>query len=195
MAGLLLGLLANVWQRQTGEVPALVAAATSVAEVIGQLFLRLMLVVVLPLVVSSLALAVVEVGDLRKLGRAGVRTLVFSGLLSDTVVLLGLGLVNPINPGTALAERSRDALLQREARDTEGVLQKAAAAKPLKEVLVDVVPQNPLQEIVGAIDGSSKRNGMMAVMILSLLVGAAIATHPERYAGPWRGSKAGMGWR
>lgn len=178
--GLVLGLLANVWQRQVGEVPALVTGAIWMAEVVGQLFLRLMFMVVLPLVVSALALAVVEMGGVQKLGRVGIRTLLFSGLLSGTAVLLGIGLVNTIKPGTALAERSRDQLLQREARDAEGVLEKAGEAKALKDVLVDLVPQNPLQEMVGAIDGSSKGNGMLAVMIFSLLLGGAIATHPER---------------
>jgi DAACS family dicarboxylate/amino acid:cation (Na+ or H+) symporter len=50
--------------------------------------------------------------------------------------------------------------------------------KPLREIVIDMVPQNPLQEMVGAIDGSSKGNGMLAVMVFSLLLGAAIAANP-----------------
>jgi len=178
--GLVLGLLANVWQREAGSVPGLVAGATWAADVVGNLFLRLMFVVVLPLVVSALALAVVEMGDLRKLGRVGVRTLLVSGLLSGTAVLVGLLLVNAIQPGRALADRSRDELLAREAAAAEGVLASAGAAKPLKQVLIDLVPQNPLQEMVGAIDGSSRGNGMLAVMVFSLLLGGAIAARPDR---------------
>jgi len=60
------------------------------------------------------------------------------------------------------------------------VLAGAAAAKPLAQVLIDLVPQNPLQEMAGAIDGSSKGNGMLAVMVFSLLLGAAIAARPDR---------------
>jgi DAACS family dicarboxylate/amino acid:cation (Na+ or H+) symporter len=180
VVGLALGLAANVWQRQAGETPAAVAAAMWLADVVGNLFLRLMFVVVLPLVVSALALAVVEMGDLRKLGRVGVRTLLVSALLSGTAVLLGLGLVNVLQPGKVLSERGRDALVARGSDAAAGVLESAAAAKPLARVLIDLVPQNPLQEMAGAIDGSSPGNGMLAVMVFSLLVGAAIATRPER---------------
>jgi DAACS family dicarboxylate/amino acid:cation (Na+ or H+) symporter len=180
VVGLALGLAANVWQRQAGETPAAVAAAMWLADVVGNLFLRLMFVVVLPLVVSALALAVVEMGDLRKLGRVGVRTLLVSALLSGTAVLLGLGLVNALQPGKVLSERGRDALVARGSDAAAGVLESAAAAKPLARVLIDLVPQNPLQEMAGAIDGSSPGNGMLAVMVFSLLVGAAIATRPER---------------
>ena len=180
VVGLTLGLAANVWQRESGATPAVVAAAIWLADVLGNLFLRLMFVVVLPLVVSALALAVVEMGDLRKLGRLGVRTLLVSALLSGTAVLLGLGLVNLLQPGKVISERGRDALVARGSDAAAGVLASAAAAKPLSRVLIDLVPQNPLQEMAGAIDGSSPGNGMLAVMVFSLLVGAAIATRPER---------------
>lgn len=178
--GLGLGLAANVWQRQAPEPPAVVAAAIWLAEVAGNLFLRLMFVAVLPLVVSALALAVVEMGDLRKLGRIGLRTLLFSALLSGSAVLIGLVLVNLIEPGRVLSAQGRDALVAREAEATGQVLERAGAAKPLARVLIDLVPLNPLQEMAGAIDGSSPGNGMLAVMVFSLLVGAAIATRPER---------------
>ena len=180
VVGLTLGLAANVWQPEAGATPAVVAAAIWLADVLGNLFLRLMFVVVLPLVVSALALAVVEMGDLRKLGRLGVRTLLVSALLSGTAVLLGLGLVNLLQPGKVISERGRDALVARGSDAAAGVLASAAAAKPLSRVLIDLVPQNPLQEMAGAIDGSSPGNGMLAVMVFSLLVGAAIATRPER---------------
>ncbi|MBM4022299.1 MAG: dicarboxylate/amino acid:cation symporter [Planctomycetes bacterium] len=178
--GMILGLLANAWQRQAGGAPGIVAAARAVADVVGNLFLRLIFVVVLPLVISALALAVVEMGDLRKLGRIGIRTLFVSALLSAAAVAVGLLLVNAIRPGAALAATSRDELLARETRAAEGLLAGTAAAKPLTQVLIDLLPHNPLQEMVGAIDGSSKGNGMLAVMVFSLLLGAAIAARPDR---------------
>jgi DAACS family dicarboxylate/amino acid:cation (Na+ or H+) symporter len=141
-----------------------------------------MFVVVLPLVVSALALAVVEMGDLSKLGRVGLRTLLYSAVLSGSAVLLGLLLVNTIRPGHAISTESREDLLKSYSKDTANSLAKASQAKSLKEVLIDMVPQNPLQEMVGAIDGSSKGNGMLSVMIFSLLLGGAIAVNPEKCA-------------
>jgi DAACS family dicarboxylate/amino acid:cation (Na+ or H+) symporter len=97
-------------------------------------------------------------------------------------VLLGLLLVNTIRPGHAISTESREDLLKSYSKDTANSLAKASQAKSLKEVLIDMVPQNPLQEMVGAIDGSSKGNGMLSVMIFSLLLGGAIAVNPEKCA-------------
>ncbi|MFM7242835.1 MAG: dicarboxylate/amino acid:cation symporter [Planctomycetaceae bacterium] len=155
----------------------------NVATVVGRLFLRLMAVVVVPLVVSALALAVVEIGDLRRLGRIGVRTLLFSGMLSASAVLLGLTLVNVIRPGDALSADARQALVDRNAAGSADVAQKASKAKSVRDIVIDMVPENPLQEMVGAVDGSSKGNGMLAVMVASLLLGAALAAKPDECRG------------
>jgi DAACS family dicarboxylate/amino acid:cation (Na+ or H+) symporter len=172
IVGVLLGLLAN---RFGGGTP-LVATAVGVADVLGNLFLRMLFVMVVPLVVSALALAVAEIGDLAKLGRLGLATLGVTAVLSGSAVLIGLGLVNLIRPGDALAAANGAAGAA--ADDGERIAEQAAAVKPLREILIDMIPQNPLQEMVGAIDGSSKGNGMLAVMVFALLLGAAIAANP-----------------
>ncbi len=155
----------------------------NVTTVIGRLFLRLMTAVVVPLVVSALALAVVEIGDLRKLGRIGLRTLLFSGILSAAAVLLGLTLVNVIRPGESLSAEARQTLVERNAAGSADVAQKASKAKSVRDIVIDMVPENPLQEMAGAVDGSSKGNGMLAVMVASLLLGAALAAKPTEGRG------------
>lgn len=197
LLGAVLGLLANVFLRPGAPVDGVAAwdlngdgvhdgldwFCRNVTTVIGRLFLRLMAVVVVPLVVSALALAVVEIGDLRKLGRIGARTLLFSGLLSASAVLLGLTLVNLIRPGDSLSADAREALVERNAAGSADVAQKASKAKSVRDIVVDMVPENPLQEMVGAVDGSSKGNGMLAVMVASLLMGAALAAKPAECRG------------
>ena len=59
---------------------------------------------------------------------------------------------------------------------------KSRQAKPLKDMLLDIIPENPLQEMVGALDGSSKGNGILAVMFFALVVGAAMACVGQRSA-------------
>lgn len=152
-------------------------------EPIGQIFLRLMFMVVLPLVVSALSLAIVGIGDLSKLGRMGLRTLAFTALLSGTAVLIGITLVNVVRPGDSLSPELRDRIIAEEAEQAQGKIAQAEQAKSLRDTLVDLLPENPLQEMVGALDGSSKGNGMLAVMVFSLLLGAAITVNPEACAG------------
>lgn len=197
LLGTVLGLLANVLLRPGAPVEGVSASdlngdgvhdgldwfTQNVTTVIGRLFLRLMFMVVLPLVVSALSLAVVEIGDLRKLGRIGLRTLAFSGILSACAVLLGLTSVNVIRPGAWLSADARQALVERNAASSADVGQKASKAKPARDIIIDMIPENPLQEMVGAIDGSSKGNGMLAVMFASLFLGAAMAARPEECRG------------
>lgn len=149
--------------------------ALHVADPIGRVFLRLVLMVVLPLVVSALALAVVELGDLRRLGRVGLRTLLYTLILSSVAVLIGVTLVNALQPGARLGPAKREALKAQYSRDAADSVAKSKAAKPLKNMLLDIIPENPLQEMVGALDGSSKGNGIIAVMFFALLFGAAVA--------------------
>jgi DAACS family dicarboxylate/amino acid:cation (Na+ or H+) symporter len=52
----------------------------------------------------------------------------------------------------------------------------------VKDTLLDIIPENPLQEMVGALDGSSKGNGILAVMFFALVMGAAMACVGERSA-------------
>ena len=149
------------------------------AEPVGKVFLRLMFMVVVPMVFSALTLAVVEIGDLRKLGRMGLKTLFFTAMLSSAAVLIGIGLVDLIRPGDALGETQRQKLLDQYATGANDKVNKAKEAKPIRDTLVDLIPENPLQEMVGAVDGSSKGNGMLAVMVFALICGMAITTRPD----------------
>ncbi len=157
------------------------------AEPVGKIFLRLMFMVVVPMVFSALALAVVEIGDLRKLGRMGLKTLGFTAILSSCAVLIGIGLVDFMQPGRSLSDEQRQNLLEKYASGATDKVNKAKEAKPVRDTIVDLFPENPLQEMVGAVDGSSKGNGMLAVMVFALVCGMAITTNPNE-------TKTFVGW-
>lgn len=177
--GLVIGVVCGLIANRLGAVTPLVNQAVAVADVIGNLFLRLLFVMVVPLVVSALALAVAEIGDLGKLGRLGLATLGVTIVLSGSAVVIGVGLVNLIRPGDALAAARGDEQAATATPETGRVLAQATGMKKFRDIVIDMIPQNPLQEMVGAIDGSSKGNGMLAVMVFALLLGAAIAASPD----------------
>lgn len=181
VVGIALGLVAN-WLGKSNEVAQerLDWFADNISEPAGKIFLRLMFMVVLPLVFSALALAVVEIGDVRRLGKLGLRTLFFTAILSTTAVVLGIGLVNIIRPGSSLSEEKRDTLVAKYKTKASVSVEKSKQAKPIRDLVVDLIPENPLQEMVGAVDGSSKGNGMLAVMVFSLILGAAITVAPDK---------------
>ncbi len=158
----------------------IVGVTLNLAETLGRIFLRLVLMVVLPLIVSALALGVLELGDVRKLGRVGLRTLLLTLVLSCSSVVIGITLVNLIAPGRSLPEDQRKTLQERYSEKTEVATKQAKSAKPLLRMLLDIIPENPLQEMVGATDGSSPGNGMLAVMFFALMLGIALALSAQR---------------
>ena len=186
LVGAALGLTANAIASQSNDAREWVNwIAQDIADPIGRVFLRLVIMVVIPLVFSALTLGILELGDLRSLGRVGLRTLLFTLILSASSVGIGVGLVNILKPGKMSAEKQQELMSQytsdsQFADAAQQALEKARSAKPLKQILLDMLPENPLQEMVGAIDGSSKGNGMLAVMFFALLVGVALTMTTER---------------
>jgi len=156
--------------------------ATNVGESFGQIFLRLIFMVVVPLVFSALTLGVAGIGDVRKLGRMGARTALMTIILSSASVAIGLTLANVVRPGDRLGAEQRQQLRDEYGSKSQKAVEQAKNAKSAKDSLLDLIPKNPLQEAVGAIDGSSPGGGMLAVMMFSLMVGIAITLSPERTA-------------
>lgn len=159
---------------QNGIDDRLDFAATNIADPLGKVLLRLVLMVVLPLVFTALSLGVLGIGDVGVLGRVGLKTLGFTLLLSATSVAVGLFLVNVMQPGKSLGEAERNALRAQYATGAEDAAKKAKQAKTVKDLLLDIIPENPLQEAVGAVDGSSKGNGMLSIMFVALVTGVAL---------------------
>lgn len=156
--------------------------ALNIADPIGRVFLRLVLMVVVPLVFSALTLGVLELGDMRRLGRVGLRTLGWSLVLSLSAVGIGLALVNAVQPGARLTAEQQASLRTQYADRANQTVAAARSAKSLRDTLLDIIPENPLQEAVGALDGSSKGNGMLALMFFSLVFGAALSAAGPRGA-------------
>ncbi len=181
--GASLGLIANY---VAGKLDSPEAAenvtwvAENVADPVGKVFLRLMFMVVVPLVFSALALAVVELGDLKQLGRVGLRTLLYTGIFSIAAVIIGVVLVGTFEPGKTLDPEQRKQLQDKYEDETKENEKKAESKKKFVDTLVDMLPENPLQEMVGALDASSKGNGMLAVMFFSLIFGIALASVGEK---------------
>ncbi|HLQ44303.1 MAG TPA: cation:dicarboxylase symporter family transporter, partial [Planctomycetaceae bacterium] len=185
VVGAVSGLIARqVWPTSAaGEMHSTLQWLTkNVAESLGQVFLRLIFMVVVPLVFAALTLGVAGIGDMRRLGRLGVRTLVMTLVLSSASVAIGLSAANLVKPGARLSQEKRTELRERFTKQPVKAVEQAENAKSVRDSLLDVIPRNPLQEMVGALDGSSPGGGMLAVMFFALVCGVAISVCPERTA-------------
>ena len=145
----------------------------------GTIFLRLLLVVAVPLVLASLITGVASLSDLSKLSRIGGKTIALYLATTLVALIIGLTLVNLVRPGDSVPDALRIRLADTYEADVtarESAVEGARARGPLQP-LVDMVPEN----IVGA--ASDNRN-MLNVVFVALLIGAALILVPEKKARP-----------
>jgi DAACS family dicarboxylate/amino acid:cation (Na+ or H+) symporter len=135
---------------------------------VGQIFLRLIFMIVVPMVFSALVLGVYELGQSRGLGKVASRTLLYTIIASSASVLIGVGLVNLLKPGASFQIDSSVIAGQGEA--LEKIQSNAAQAKTFSESIVELVPKNPIDSAARALDGE-----MLALMVFALIFGVAMS--------------------
>lgn len=180
VTGAVLGIAAHALFPEHPRVEWLVANLT---EPLGKLFLRLLILTIVPLIFSSLVLGVVGLGDLRKLGRVGIKTLVYTLVVSSISVVIGFGMANLVKPGARLEEETRASLMERYQSQALDVAKKATKEKkaPLMSV-VEIVPENPLAS------ASKNPPDMLGIMFFSLFFGVALALIPFEKGRPLVGA-------
>jgi Na+/H+-dicarboxylate symporter len=141
------------------------------AEPVGTAFIRLITMIVIPLVIASLMVGTASLGDLRKLGRIGGKTVVYYFVTTALAVSLGLLLSNVIEPGGRVDPATRDQLASRYEGEAQGRVQIAAQAPSLKDVLLNMIPRNPVQ--------AAADFDLLPLIFFSVVFGAAISVLPE----------------
>ena len=157
VAGVVLGLLA----RSIVPAESLTWVVDTVAHPLGQVFLRLLFMLVLPILFSALVIGISEIG-VGHLGRLGGRMLGYTVLVSGISVLIGVLLVNAIGPGRNLPDEVRAAAT---GVDAPAVI-KPPATSPV-DFLIGMVPDNAVK--------AAANGDMLAVIVFSLLFGLALA--------------------
>jgi DAACS family dicarboxylate/amino acid:cation (Na+ or H+) symporter len=148
--------------------PSLDAFVSGVTEPAGRIFLRLLFMLVIPLVVSALVLGVSALGDLRRLGRIGLKTLAYTAAVSTIAVLIGVGLVNLVRPGEGLPPALRATLTAQAARAPAAA---AGAKLSGSDFIVTLIPDNAVR---AAAEGQ-----MLPLMVFALLFGAGLGVLPR----------------
>ena len=187
LIGLVVGILGGIAVNQIigGDNPGLISFIKNFTEPIGALFLRLLLMIVVPLVFASLVVGVAGIGDVRKLGRVGLKSFAYCLVISTISVIIGLTLANTIRPGTKIDQATAAALQEKFKGDAgkrvEDASKTAAAATdtPLMSVVKTVVPSNPIASIAG------ENPNMLHLMFFALIVGVAITLMPGSVSAPF----------
>lgn len=155
LIGALFGVVIHYW------IPSSYIKDTVIVEgvlyVVGQGFIRLMQMLVVPLVFCSLICGSMAIGDTKTLGKVGVKTIGFYLVTTALAVCVALGSALLINPGRGL---DMDAV-------QKGTVSSATEATSLVDTLLNIIPKNPVQ---------SMANGdMLPIIVFALFVGIMLA--------------------
>ena len=158
--GVAIGLVANVMELEW--LQAILAGI----EPIGTAFIRLITMVVVPLVAASLLIGTASLGDLRKLGRIGGKTVLFYLSTTAVAVTIGILLSNIVQPGGRIDPTTRDTLSAAYAEEAGERVAMAAEKPPLVETLLGMIPRNPVQ--------AAAEMDLLPLIIFTILFGAAL---------------------
>lgn len=181
LVGAVAGVLANVYAHNS---PGLIWFTDNVASPVGQIFLRMLFMVVVPLVFTSLSLGVASLGDVRRIGRIGARTLMFFLATTTLAAIIGLTLVNVIRPGESLDPAVRTQLLAEYSSAAGEKVQAAETQQFGVNTFVSIVPRNP---VAAAANGD-----MLGLIFFTLIFGIALTLIPTARAAPVIGVLEGI---
>jgi len=166
VAGALTGVIANLVWGKTAPLEKFVHYVTDPA---GQIWLRSLIMIVVPLVFALVSLGVAGLGELKKLGRLGLKTLLGFLVLAALAAALGLLMANALRPGEGLAPKTRERLLATYSQETEQ--SRGAGQAPFGiQTLVNIVPRNPV--------AAAAQGDMLAVIFFSVVFGVALGLLP-----------------
>ncbi len=155
LLGIVFGFAVGPW---VPETPLLKDYIMPFLDIIGKIFITLLKMLIVPLVFSSIIVGTASLGDPRKLGRIGIKTLALYLCTTAVAIAIGLALGNLIQPGVGM--------------NIEGAAAEAKAAKPILEVFLDIFPANPIDSLV--------KSNMLQIIVFSLFFGIAALLAGEK---------------
>lgn len=162
MIGLALGIICGLIFYQN-------KGAITVMQSLGTIFIRLIQMIVMPIVVSCLTVGIANIGDIRKLGRIGGKTLIYFEVLTTIALILGIVMANITHPGSFIDIHKLHATDISQYMSTAKSAEHSSGFWPL---ILSIIPTNIFKSMS---DGD-----MMPVILFSVLFGLGIAAVGEK---------------
>ena len=176
LLGLILGAIVGVIFNLTARDNATLAwLLTNVTDPFGRVWLNALIMVVIPLILSTVALGVAGLGSLAHVGRIGLATLLTFLMLTAAATALGLVAVNMIEPGAGLDPEVTARLMDTYRGQAQGAMGLSQGALSVN-TFVNMVPRNP---IAAAANGE-----MLAVIVFALFLGVGLTLVSRERAEP-----------
>ena len=159
-AGLVLGVLAGIWLHQDPN-PTVMTTFTF----IGQVFIRLIQMVVIPLVISAIVIGITSVSDSRQIGKLGSKMILYYMIISIAAVAIGAGLALAIQPGLGAASY----IASETAHDVQAQVAATIESQKgnLMNIILGFIPKNPLSAIA--------KGDMVPILVFAVFFSVALA--------------------
>jgi Na+/H+-dicarboxylate symporter len=131
-------------------------------KIVGDMFIRLLKMIIIPLILASMVAGIISIGNVRKLGRIGLRTFLYYAVTTILAVLVGLVLVNLVRPGVGIS-------IEQQVDSTGG------ETPSVVSIVEDIVPENLLAAMA--------QDKVLSIIFFSLLLGVAISSVGEKGRG------------
>ena len=179
--GMLLGVLGGLLVKQLNLSQDSIDLICKWVKPLGDIFIRFIFMMVIPLVISALAIGVADLGDVSKLGRLGAKMLGYTLIVTGISVAIGIGMAEIFQPGVGLDKAKTEVLIQKFSNQQTKInnISAEVKSKSIGDVIVQIVPKNPLEDMVNAFNPTYSGGGLLAVMFFALLLGIVIKKSKE----------------
>ena len=133
-------------------------------QLVGQVFLRAIMMIVVPLVFISLVNGAASMGDIKKLGRVGVKTVAFYLITTALAITIALSIGAVLKPGTGL-----------DLTAVEAVETTAGEQTPITQILYEIIPSNPIAAMA--------EGNMLQIIAFAILTGVGLSLLGEKGKG------------
>ena len=164
IVGLAAGLIVYATQRDAAWVEFV---TTYITQPIGQIFLRLLFMLVIPLLFSALVVGISEMGEVRSLKRVGLRTLAYTVIVSSIAVAVSLITVNLLKPGAGVDRAAAEQMLADSSGRAGEIVQTSAEQPSGIDAFVNIIPNN-------LIEAAGSNSAILSVMFFALFFGIGL---------------------
>lgn len=140
----------------------------------GDIFIRLIKMIVVPIVISTLIVGIAGVGDAKKLGRIGLKTIIYFEVITTVAIILGITLANVFQPGQGIDMSSLAAVdISQYEKTTEQV---QSGTHSLIGTILSLIPAN--------VFASMAKGEMLPIIFFSVLFGLGLSSLPKEHKEP-----------
>jgi DAACS family dicarboxylate/amino acid:cation (Na+ or H+) symporter len=191
---MIVGIVGGIAVQYSGLPKETIDTITLYVKPVGDIFLRMIFMMVMPLILSALALGVAELGDLKKIGKVGLRTLAYTIIVSTISVVIGITMVKVFEPGKSISEENRQMLIDRFSTNSATLQSSVASvkARSIGEILTVIVPKNVFEDMTKAFDPAYTGGGILAIMFFALMIGIALSISDQEKVDTFKRFLEGM---